>query len=242
MPLSDVRTTPVPAARGGSRFVPSEEIDRVRSWSFESVDVDPDAQVHPAEAKWEAAAEVRARESWESGYREGLQFAREAAAREHENAMQAYLNGEARAFAERLGGLLANAEASLLGIHEQLAAQIIDIACATARQIVRRELLIDLKALRPTIDEAIEQLLVDAKVAVVRLSVTDHAVLSEDLRAHYADGQLELVLDPTLAPGDCIVQAAGVQIDGSMQTRWRRAVERLGHHETWTRSDHGDGG
>ncbi|MDR2881834.1 MAG: hypothetical protein LBV29_08060 [Azoarcus sp.] len=45
------------------------------------------------------------------------------------------------------------------------------------------------------------------------------------------------VEDETVSPGGCRVETPGAQIDATMETRWRRAIESLGReHTPWTPS------
>lgn len=245
MPSSDLR---VPASsapsRSGSRFVPQEEIGSIATWQFDRVAPDDEApdQSSPGLSpdEWEALITQRERDAWRRGFEEGERLAGERLAEDVARSKQAFIESEGRDWAHRLAGLIDQAEQSLLQVQEGIAAQVLEIACATARQVVRRELLIDPKALRPTIDEAVEQLLLEAKVVTVRLAAHDHALLAGDIRSEFPSGQVDCIVDPTLAPGDCIAQAAGVQIDGTMESRWRHAVERLGSAQAWMDGDGSD--
>jgi flagellar assembly protein FliH len=44
---------------------------------------------------------------------------------------------------------------------------------------------------------------------------------------------LALVADASVKPGGCVVAASGTVVDGTLDTRWRRAVANLGLASPW---------
>lgn len=67
------------------------------------------------------------------------------------------------------------------------------------------------------------------------------------IRQHLSDSPLltgqRIHEDPHMTRGGCTVEAAGSQIDATLETRWRRIAERLGNDTAWlvTDDDSNDG-
>jgi flagellar assembly protein FliH len=61
----------------------------------------------------------------------------------------------------------------------------------------------------------------------------DLEVLQEALESEFAGMSLALVADAGIQPGGCVIAAAGTVVDGTLDTRWRRAVANLGLEAPW---------
>ena len=81
--------------------------------------------------------------------------------------------------------------------------------------------------------EALDMLVTDGRPATVRLNPDDYAVVSEALRAEFADGSVQWVADAAVAAGGCMVELAGTVIDGHLEKRWQRAIAPLGLDLPW---------
>lgn len=133
--------------------------------------------------------------------------------------------------------LFAQAEAQL-GESEQVMAQgVLELACALARQVLRQELSVNPDVLKPVIREAMSLLNAQTKSAVVRLCPADMDVFEQTSGAEFAAQSLTLVSDPTLTPGGCMIESAGMVVDGRVENRWRQAVAALGLSQAWDEPD-----
>ena len=120
---------------------------------------------------------------------------------------------------------------------EQGAKGVLELACELARQIVRRELSTNPNALQPVVREALGMLTVDTKMAAVRLNPVDLDVFAEEMVREFPNLQLNLVPDASVTVGGCLVEAAGMVVDGTVQRRWHKAVASLGLESAWEQSD-----
>lgn len=117
---------------------------------------------------------------------------------------------------------------------QQTAAQdVLELASEIARQVVRRELQADTQALLPVVREALSMLSVDSGTATVRLNPQDHALLEAALQQQPTAQRVQWVADASVAPGGCLVEQAGMVIDGSLDKRWQRAIAPLGLAQPW---------
>ena len=60
------------------------------------------------------------------------------------------------------------------------------------------------------------------------------------LREEFASPRIEWQADAAVPPGDRLVESAGMQIDGTLDKRWRRAIAALGLTSAWREDGHAD--
>lgn len=216
-----------------SRFIPGEEIEAVSQWSFGSVDTDNLRLAAKAREEQEQLALARDELVRQEGFAQGFAQGRARAAVEGEQKLRAYAEGQGKQAAQRFASLIADAQAQLAASQQVMAQGVLELACVLARQVLRQELSVNPNVLQPVIREALSVLAVDTKSATVRMHPQDVEVLQDALEAEFAGMSLALVADAAIQPGGCIVTSAGTVIDGTLQTRWRRAVANLGLQEPW---------
>ncbi len=213
-----------------SAFIPGERVARFARWQFAAVGSEGDVLGGVVDP--EAIEEAR-----QQGRAEGYAAGRADAQAEALAQMQAYQENEGREAAERVAALLARAEAQLAEVQQELARGTLEIACALARQVLRQEIATRPAVLEPVVREALAVLAVEGKSSAVRLSPQDFDMLGQALRAEFEGQPVSVIVDSGLAPGDCLVESAGTVIDGSMATRWSRAVASLGLAMPWQAAD-----
>lgn len=76
-------------------------------------------------------------------------------------------------------------------------------------------------------------LTLDNRAAVVRLHPMDADVLAGTVHEDFGGLALNLVPDPSMTPGGCLVECAGAVVDGTVERRWQRAVASLGLESRW---------
>jgi len=210
------------------RLIASEHIAAFSPWKFPGMNGEPDASAGASVLDAQALRDAQLlahREGFAEGHAAGL-----AEAQAHWNDT---LAAECEATSGRLAGLLAAAEAGLAAAQQDIARGTLEIACALARQVVRHELSVGTQSLEATVHEALAALLADARNARIRLAPVDHALLAPVLAAQLSGQAVSVVADAQLSPGDCLVDAAGVTIDGTVATRWSHAVASLGLVVPW---------
>lgn len=219
--------------RTTSRFIPGEQIDAVSRWSFGAVDTD--ALQLAAKARDEAEALRRERDAVvrQEGYAEGLTHGRAQAMADADRRVRDFVAGQGQETARRFAQLIESAEQQLGASQQAMAQGVLELACAIARQVLRQELSVNPNVLQPVIREALSVLAVDSKAAIVRLHPVDVEVLQEALETGFAGMALALVADASVKPGGCVVAASGTVVDGTLDTRWRRAVANLGLASPW---------
>ena len=240
-------------SRPYGRFIPREEVGEVTHWQFGDVGcpevwqplprliaqgaphaADAQAEMHAARAAAEAAQAIAVAQQmqWQQACAaaqvQGLEQGRAEAAAEWQQHLDDYVAGAGREAAGRLEAATQQLDASLAAMQQHMAQDVLQLACALARQVVRQELRTNPQALQPVVAEALDMLVADGRPATVRLHPDDHAQVGAALRDAFAGKSLQWLPDADVAPGGCRVEAAGAVVDGSLEKRWQRAVAALG--------------
>jgi flagellar assembly protein FliH len=77
----------------------------------------------------------------------------------------------------------------------------------------------------------------DCKAAVVKLNPDDVDALGEQIRSEFTGITLNLRADAAVQQGGCLVESAGMVIDGTLAKRWQRVVASLGLSHAWEAHD-----
>lgn len=223
--------------RNLSRFIPGEEIDAVARWDFGDVDQDRLQLASIAEAQAQARQTQRDEERdltlRQQSYAEGFAQGQATAVLRAEQQHQAYVDNEGRQAALRFGQQLEQLQEQLAQSQQVMAQGVLELACVLARQVLRHELSVNPNALQPVIREGLQMLGDDSKAAVIRLNPIDLEVLQDTLEAEFAALALTLTPDASIAAGGCLISSAGAVIDANLETRWRRAIAKLGLQVQW---------
>lgn len=219
--------------RNYSRFIPGEEIDAVEQWNFAAVDTASLLLAAQVKVRDEAAEEFKQEACRQEGYAEGFAQGRAQATVEAQRQMADFIANQGRDAAREFARLFATVQAQLVEAEQVMAQGTLELACELARQVLRRELSVDPKAVQSVIREALGLLVADTKSAVVRLHPLDLKVLEEVIRTEFSSLSLTLLADPTLTRGGCLIESAGTVVDGTLEKRWMRAVASLGLESSW---------
>lgn len=219
--------------RNYSRFIPGEEIDAVEQWNFAAVDTASLLLAAQVKVRDEAADEFKQEACRQEGYAEGFAQGRAQATVEAQRQMADFIAHQGSDAARQFARLFTTVQAQLAEAEQVMAQGTLELACELARQVLRRELSVDPKAVQPVIREALGLLVADTKSAVVRLHPLDLKVLEEVIRTEFSSLSLTLLADASLTRGGCLIESAGTVVDGTLEKRWMRAVANLGLDSSW---------
>jgi flagellar assembly protein FliH len=208
-----------------ARFIAAEDLGAASPWTFARMGapVEQAPLIRP-----EAVRDARSL-GYSEGHAAGLA---EGAARVRAE-MQAMLEQALAEQAARFGTLFDAVQSGLAQAQQDIARGSLEIACAVARQVLRRELATGTDGLRQVVDEAVQALLEDGRPGTLSLSPDDHARIGTTLAAELAERQVSVVADPALRDGDCMLATAANRIDAGVAQRWTRAVGSLGLDIPW---------
>lgn len=215
------------------RFIPGEEIDAVEQWNFAAVDTASLLLAAQIKVRDEAADQSKNEACRQEGYAEGFAQGHALAAVEAQRQMADFIAHQGSDAAREFARLFTTVQAQLAEAEQVMAQGTLELSCELARQVLRRELSVDLKAVQPVIREALGLLAADTKSAVVRLHPLDMETLEEVIRTEFSSLSLTLLADASLTRGGCLIESAGTVVDGTLEKRWLRAVANLGLNSSW---------
>jgi flagellar assembly protein FliH len=128
-------------------------------------------------------------------------------------------HAEVRAQVERLAGMFYDLAKPFEELDAEVERELLTLAMALARQIVRRELKTDPTQIIGIIREAIAALPVAAREVRVHLHPEDAAVVREHLAPTESERAWSIIEDPVMARGGCQISSATSRIDARLETR-----------------------
>jgi flagellar assembly protein FliH len=157
-------------------------------------------------AQKEIADQQRLREAHAAGVREGETAGRSRAAAE----LQPVVERLARSIQE-----ISNLRARL---RREAEADVVQLALAIARRVMRRELAVDPDALRGLVIAALEKLQ-GQEIARVRVHPSHLAMVTSCLQQTLSGGQVEVLPDPAREPGSVIFETTRGNLDASVDAQ-----------------------
>lgn len=146
-------------------------------------------------------------EAYKEAFEQGLAEGREAG------------RGELRAQVERLSGMFYDLAKPFDALDTEVERELLTLAMALARQIVRRELKTDPTQIIGIIRDAIAALPVAAREVRVHLHPEDAAIVRQNLAPTESERAWTIVEDPVMARGGCQITTATSRIDARLETR-----------------------
>lgn len=213
-----------------SRFIPREELASFSAWtpgdisaadaaaraSFGGVSK-PSAEPQRSPAEELAAHVEAARQAgYHDGYRDGLA------------ALESFKQSFAQQMTAQIGALMDSSAAQLDALQQQIAAAVATAATSLARQVVRSELAVRPQLVAQVAQEALETLLLSARHVTVRVHPDDHPLVAQGAADVLDARGARLVADPSVSRGGCLVESDIGVIDGTIESRWRRAAATVG--------------
>lgn len=215
------------------RFIPGEEIGQAVHWDFGAVDMDAlrlDAQRREEELARQAEREEAVRQE---AYAQGLKDGYEQAMPEVQRRVDVFTSTQGQEAARELAEVIRTARAQLDAAERAIAPGVLDLVCAVAREVLRREIDTHADVLLPVIREGLQALFNQGRQIVIKLHPRDLERVQIPLRAEYPDLALLFLADEELTPGGCLIESDGTLIDATVQARWAHAVGRLGRDVPW---------
>lgn len=192
------------------RFIPKEHLGEATMWEFQSLA----GQVPPSSK--ERLLSDRERRAYERGQQDGYAAGQQAA-------MQIKAQ-HAREVARALDEL----RARFAELESGGAEQVLQLALAIARQVVRREVDVDAEAVMPPLREAVSAVIDQQAHPRVHLNPADLAHLRGDLEADGLFKGCRFIPDPSVTRGGCRVETAHTDVDATLETRWQRVLAAVG--------------
>lgn len=178
-----------------------------------------------ATAKKDSQPDVETRiAQLEAQYQQKIREAHAAGAREGETAGRNRATAEVQPVVERLARSIQEI-ASLRGrLRREAEADVVQLALAIARRVVRRELAVDPDALRGLVVAALEKLQ-GQEISRVKVHPSHQGLVASCLQQNPAGSRVEVLPDPSLEPGSAIFETTRGNLDASVDAQLQE-IER----------------
>lgn len=195
--------------RAMSKIISKEDLSGIESWQLPDVQPSGTVSARPLTARQLEELQLQAREEgFEQGRREGLEAGRkDILARVHE-----------------LSALMHTLARPLEQLDDQIEEQLVQLAMAVARQLVRRELKADPGQVLAVVREAMAVLPIGARGVRLHLHPDDAALVREMLSLTEGEQSWNIVEDPILTRGGCKVSSDSSQIDATVERRLHSVI------------------
>ena len=170
----------------------------------------------------------------EEGYKRGLDEGHQTGLEQGLKLGETTIAAEAAkvtAEAEKLAEAASKLDIGLTTLDTAVADELLALALAIAREVVRQEITARPETLLLAVKEAIIQL--PHQHAAIYLHPDDASLLRSYMGDQLAHAGHRIHEDFKLQRGDCVLEAGGSQLDASVAMRWRRVVENLGLSSAW---------
>lgn len=218
----------------GSRVTPGAQISGARRMALPSLD--GSQPVAPAAADRRRRDEPRRNAEMRDVFDKGMQAGLEQGRQQGMAEARRQFEEQAHTEAERLGGdtaarmaaVLSQFEASFAALEGELADKVLDLGILVAGKVLARELQSDRQALHGIVQQCLAMLGSSSHEVVVRLHPADLELIGQTISEQAGEGALQLQADDTLTPGGCLLETPVTVVDGTLETRWRRALAAFG--------------
>lgn len=140
---------------------------------------------------------------------------------------------------KRFDSLLRQLAEPLRLLDEEVERELLGLALAVGSQIARRELRADPGQMIAILRQCLEQLPLNAREVRVHLHPEDAAAVRAQLAPPAARGAWDLVEDPTLSRGGCVVRSENSRIDDRFESRVHAVIAAaLGDERSAVRQAH----
>jgi flagellar assembly protein FliH len=112
-------------------------------------------------------------------------------------------------------------------LDETVEKQLVELAITMVRQLFRRELKIDPASVIGVVREAVKLLPVAARNIKVQLHPDDAALVRESLSRGEGERAWDIVEDPLVSRGGCVVTTDSSRVDAQAETRLKLLVDAL---------------
>ena len=180
-------------------------------WSAPDVDAAANAQDMPTVS---GLVDLQA-EAYQEAFEQGLAEGREAG------------RAQVHVQVEQLAGMFYDLTKPFEQLDAEVERELLTLAMALARQIVRRELKTDPTQIIGIIREAIAALPVAAREVRVHLHPEDAAVVRQNLAPTESERAWQIIEDPVMARGGCQVTTATSRVDARLETRLGAILSEL---------------
>ncbi|HEB67607.1 MAG TPA: flagellar assembly protein FliH [Gammaproteobacteria bacterium] len=196
-----------------------ESLSAYERWELPNIGEETEAEPDLPAPLTAEEIEAMQKQAYEEGFAQGKEAGFAAGVEEARELMEARL--------QQFDEVLKKLTAPLADLDDTVVEQMAQLAMATARHLVRRELRTDPGQVVAVVREALSALPVGARKVTVALHPDDAALVREAFSVHEEDEDAlrwKIVEDPLLTRGGCKVEAEDSRIDASVEKRLNQII------------------
>ena len=199
-----------------SLATPKEQLSAYQRWELDSFDAPKKsarAAILPTAAQLERLQQQAHEEGYAAGHREGSDKAANATA--------------------RLQQIVAALAAESQQLDQRVANDLLGLALAIAKQVVRQALKLRPEVILVLVNEVLGQMPLSHQRARLMLHPEDAALVCLALGDRLKQSGWEVVQDAEISRGGCRLEATECEIDATLEHRWQRVVDAIGSEHAW---------
>lgn len=204
---------------------------------------EPQSFLPPTLIEIEDIREQAEQEGFGQGKEEGLQSGLEAGRLEglkqgHEEGLkqgieQGYTEGveQAKVLISRFESLLEQFEKPLALLDTEIEQELLSLTMKLTRAVIGHELKTHPEHILAALRQGVDSLPLKEQGIAIRLHPDDHQLVQELYSANQLEkNRWELEADPSLSPGDCIINSQRSSVDMRLEQRISTVLEEMEHH------------
>ncbi|MEE9354137.1 MAG: flagellar assembly protein FliH [Methylococcaceae bacterium] len=159
------------------------------------------------------------KEGYQVGFEEGLQDGKKQGHEQYKQQLEQQI--------EQIKGVLTSLSEPLQSLDEQIELELVQLALATARCIVLKEITVDETLIQSALRQALAVLPVAHRKLVLKLNPEDAGHIATALALDDKAADCQVIEDPKITRGGCIVTTENSRIDGTLEKRMQTAIETV---------------
>ena len=140
---------------------------------------------------------------------------------------------ETTSHAEKIKDVIDCIQAKAVALDDIVAGELLSLSIEIARQVVRTSIASDTGNILPVIREALAEISSIARHPCIVLNPADMSLVKKEISTEAGMPDCKFIADPTITTGGARIQDDTVEVDATIESRWRRAVARLGRIDDW---------
>jgi flagellar assembly protein FliH len=237
-PLPGEHTEPSVSSAPSASLAPPTPVGATHASPTQAPTLPPGISL-PTVAEIENIHEEARRSGFDEGLAEGRKQGhaegREAGFAEGHEAGFAEGKADAETEARHLHELAGQLEQALARLDGEVAKELLSLSIEVARKVIQHTLAVEPDAILSVVRSVLQTL--PQVRTEISLNPEDLALVRKHIGEIVDQGGHVLVEDANITRGGCRVETPGAQIDATIETRWRRALESLGQENApWVES------
>ncbi len=207
-----------------SRIIAAADIEHAEPFNLGALGSTTRGSNHQRAASIRQADANPLKQSFEIGYKRGFAEGQSRATQ----AIDAQAMRLGATLADRLDAILDASQREFARFEQLAADRIVDLAVQLARQMTDTTFDTDRQAIVPIVRQALSALVGQPVHGSLRLNPMDMDAVAAQLAPVLARRQLDLVADPSIAVGGCLLTSPIAEIDARKDERWLKVLAAIG--------------